>query len=128
MTEKKSRKRDDAKASGKVDFETSLQTLEEIVRQLEAGEVGLDESLKIYETGVKHLQQCYQSLDQAERKVQLLSQVDADGKPVWQRFDEAEMSLEEKAATRSQRRSSTPSGRTRSSSNDQANSANRDLF
>ena len=90
-------------------FEESLEQLEQAVRQLEAGQLGLSESLQTYEVGVKHLKQCYQALEAAERKIELLTGVDADGNPITEPFDEAEMSLEEKAATRSRRRSrSTP--------------------
>ena len=86
-------------------FEECLEKLELIVRQLEEGQLGLSESLQSYAEGVKHLKQCLQALDAAERKIELLTGVDADGNPVTEPFDEAEMSLEEKAATRTRRRS-----------------------
>ena len=86
-------------------FEESLQQLEQIVRQLEDGQLGLTESLERYETGVQHLRQCYRALETAERKIELLVGVDADGNPLTEPFDEAEMTLEEKAASRDQRRS-----------------------
>lgn len=86
-------------------FEESLEKLEQVVRQLEEGQLGLSESLESYAAGVKHLQQCFQALEAAERKIELLTGVDADGRPLTEPFDEAEMSLEEKAATRSRRRS-----------------------
>jgi exodeoxyribonuclease VII small subunit len=58
-----------------------------------------------YEQGVGHLKGCQQLLEHAERKIELLSGVDADGNPITQPFDEAEVeSLEAKAASRSQRR------------------------
>ena len=53
--------------------------LEAIVAQLEKGECGLDQSLKLFEEGAKLAGQCEQLLDQAEQKVNLLL---ADGREV----------------------------------------------
>lgn len=86
-------------------FEQSLARLERSVRQLEEGKLGLSESLQCYEEGVKQLKQCYRDLETAERKIELLAGLDAEGKPVTEPFDEREMTLDEKAASRSQRRS-----------------------
>ena len=88
-----------------VSFEASLQRLETIVRQLEEGALGLTDSLARYEEGLRCLQQCHVLLQQAERKVELMTGVAADGTPIAQEFDEGELSLEEKAAARSKRRS-----------------------
>ncbi len=88
-----------------VTFEESLAKLERSVRQLEEGKLGLSESLQCYEEGVKQLKQCYRDLESAERKIELLAGVDAEGNPVTEPFDEREMTLDEKAASRSQRRS-----------------------
>lgn len=56
----------------KPSFEQSLTRLEEIVRTLEQGDCGLDESLKLFEEGSKLAVGCGQLLDQAEQKVTLL--------------------------------------------------------
>lgn len=56
-----------------VNFEQSMQTLETIVKQLEAGDLPLEDSLKIYEQGVKLAAQCQKALTQAEQKVAILS-------------------------------------------------------
>ena len=85
-------------------FEQCLAQLEEIVQQLEGGGLGLADSLSKYEQGVKHLKRCYRALEEAERKIELLAGVDADGNPVTEAFDDADMALEEKAAARSRRR------------------------
>ena len=86
-------------------FEESLEELEKIVADLESGKLGLADALERYEQGVKHLKGCQQLLERAERKIELLSGVDADGNPISKPFDEAgEINLEEKAATRGQRR------------------------
>jgi len=101
MAKKKLTPRDECAAS----FEDSLEQLEKIVADLESGKLGLSEALERYEQGVKHLKSCQQLLERAERKIELLSGVDADGNPITQPFDESEDdSLEAKAAARGQRR------------------------
>jgi exodeoxyribonuclease VII small subunit len=69
-------------------FEQSLQRLEEIVHLLEEGELGLDEAVQRYEEGVKLLRQSYETLERAERKIELLSGFDAEGNPLTQPFDD----------------------------------------
>ena len=56
----------------KQSFEDAMARLETIVVQLEKGECGLDESLKLFEEGAKLAGQCEELLDQAEQKVNLL--------------------------------------------------------
>ncbi|HEX3940315.1 MAG TPA: exodeoxyribonuclease VII small subunit [Acidobacteriaceae bacterium] len=53
-------------------FEESLKQLETIVTQLERGDLPLEESIKIFEEGMKLSAQCKQELDTAESKVQIL--------------------------------------------------------
>lgn len=55
------------------DFETSLNALDQLVNRMERGEMSLEESLSAFEQGVALTRQCQQLLDQAEQKVQLLS-------------------------------------------------------
>lgn len=69
-------------------FETALERLEQIVRALEEGELGLNQSLEQYEEGVKLLRQSYELLQRAERRIELLSGVDSEGNPVTQPFDD----------------------------------------
>jgi exodeoxyribonuclease VII small subunit len=69
-------------------FEKALERLEEIVHQLEEGDLGLSEAMSRYEEGVKLLRQSFDLLERAERKIELLSGVDADGNPVTQPFDD----------------------------------------
>ena len=85
-------------------FEQALEQLEAIVRELEEGEIGLNEALARYEQGVKLLRQCYDLLERAERKIALLGGLDAQGKPVTEPFDDEALSLDEKAQRRSHRR------------------------
>src|SRR5262245_51332469 len=88
-------------------FEDSLAELESIVAELESGKLGLAEALARYEHGVRHLKACQQLLQRAERRIELLSGVDADGNPITQPLDDSELeSLEAKAAARGQRRTS----------------------
>ena len=71
-------------------FEESIAQLERVVGELESGNLGLAESLGHYEAGVKHLKSCYLLLEQAERKIELLSGVDASGNPISEPFTAGE--------------------------------------
>ncbi len=62
-------------------FEASLAALEKIVRDLEAGELPLEESLKLFEDGVRLSRECQERLAQATRRIEVLTR-DADGKPL----------------------------------------------
>ena len=53
-------------------FETALARLEEIVRALDVGAAPLDESLALFEEGVKLVKLCSGKLDAAEQKVKIL--------------------------------------------------------
>jgi exodeoxyribonuclease VII small subunit len=70
-------------------FETAMAGLETIVRELETGDINLEESLARYEKGVSILKRCYAQLRQAEQKILLLAGEDAEGKPLTQPFDHA---------------------------------------
>ncbi|ASD65203.1 exodeoxyribonuclease VII small subunit [Bdellovibrio bacteriovorus] len=65
-----------------MDFEKKLGRLEEIVQKMEKGDLALEESLKLFEEGVKLSRECHQRLNEAESKVKLLMSVGADGQPV----------------------------------------------
>ena len=63
-------------------FEESLKKLENIVEQLEQGDLPLEESLKLFEEGVGLSATCKQELEAAEGKVQILiKQRDGSHKP-----------------------------------------------
>jgi len=63
-------------------FEESLKQLETIVNQLERGDLPLEESLQLFEEGVRLSSACKQELDTAEGKVQILmKQRDGSMKP-----------------------------------------------
>ena len=56
----------------KLSFEESMKRLEEIVRHLEAGDMPLEESLRLFEEGTTLIRSCSAVLDEAEQKVVLL--------------------------------------------------------
>ncbi|MCQ8128305.1 exodeoxyribonuclease VII small subunit [Methylomonas rivi] len=53
-------------------FEEAMQELEQLVEQMERGELSLEESLKSFERGIKLTRTCQQALQEAEQKVQIL--------------------------------------------------------
>jgi exodeoxyribonuclease VII small subunit len=87
-------------ASEECNFEDSLAALENVVHDLEDGDLGLTEALERYETGVKHLKRCYQLLEAAERRIELLTGVSEDGTPSTEPFAESNESLVESAGRR----------------------------
>jgi exodeoxyribonuclease VII small subunit len=88
-------------------FEESLGELEEIVTKLEGGKLGLSDALAAYETGVQRLKACYQILQHAERRIELVQSLDANGRAKTTPLDDDESDdLAEKSAARSRRRTS----------------------
>jgi len=53
-------------------FEAALARLEEIVKELETGDLPLEQSLKLYEEGIKLSRLCNKRLEDAERRVEIL--------------------------------------------------------
>jgi exodeoxyribonuclease VII small subunit len=53
-------------------FEDALNKLEKIVSKLEEGDIPLEESLKLFEEGIRLSRVCNQKLDEAEKKVEIL--------------------------------------------------------
>ncbi len=60
-------------------FEDALRALEEVVKQLESGEVPLDDSIDLYERGEKLRQHCQARLDSAQARIEKIVQ-GPDGK------------------------------------------------
>lgn len=60
------------KAPTAAHFESSMKELEQIVQQLESGELELEASLALFESGMQHSEACKQALDAAELKVRTL--------------------------------------------------------
>ena len=71
-------------------FEKKLTRLEEIVGNMEGGELALEESLKLFEEGVKLSRECHVELTEAEQKVKTLVGVDGNGQPVLEDFSSGE--------------------------------------
>ena len=68
-------------------FEAGLAALEKIVSQLERGDLPLEESLKLFEEGVRLSRECQERLSQAERRIEVLLS-DTDGRPTLSAFEE----------------------------------------
>lgn len=81
------KRRPKQEAAQRPSFEEALKQLEGIVHLLEEGDIGLNEALARYEEGVKLLRQSYDLLEHAERRIELLSGVDAEGNPVSRPFE-----------------------------------------
>lgn len=67
-------------------FEKKLTRLEEIVEKMEKGDLALDESLKLFEEGVRISRECQSQITEAETKVKMLLNVDDKGQPVTKDF------------------------------------------
>jgi len=73
-------------------FESSLEELERIVRELEQGELTLEKSLELFERGVKLSRECQERLSQAERRIEMLTR-DNQGRAIVTAFEpEGELS------------------------------------
>ncbi|HEY0159382.1 MAG TPA: exodeoxyribonuclease VII small subunit [Thermoanaerobaculia bacterium] len=76
------------------EFEKSFQNLEKIVQRLESEELPLDESLQLFEEGIKLSRFCHQRLEEVEKKIELIL-ADAKGQPVTEPFEEDELPEDE---------------------------------
>jgi exodeoxyribonuclease VII small subunit len=83
--EKESRDETDSAPSGS--FEDSIRRLSEIVEALEDGDLPLEQSLKLFEEGVKLSRASQATLDGAEKRVEELLSVGNDGEPVVRELD-----------------------------------------
>ena len=63
----------DNNAADKVNFETAMAELEQLVSQMEDGDLSLDDSLQAFERGIKLTRQCQQALSAAELRVKTLT-------------------------------------------------------
>jgi len=63
-----------ARRKKKLDYEAAVAELESLVTRLEQGDISLEESLKLYESGVLLTRDCQEALQTAEQKVQVLLQ------------------------------------------------------
>lgn len=81
------KKKTATKPNKEVSFEKSLADLEQVMGDLERGELSLDDSLKKYEAGMQHLRSCYSALKNAEKKIQVLVDIDDSGNARLENFD-----------------------------------------
>ncbi len=71
------------------EFEKAFQQLEKIVQRLESEELPLDESLQLFEEGIRLSRFCNQKLEEVEKKIELIL-ADAKGQPRVEPFEETE--------------------------------------
>ncbi len=71
---------------GERKFEDALQRLEEIVAALEGGELDLEDSLGMFEEGIKLSRWCTAKLNEAEQRIEKLMQ-EGDGPPTLEPFE-----------------------------------------
>jgi len=72
-------------------FESALEDLEQVVEQLESGELALEDSLAAFEKGVGLVKYCNQKLNEVEKKVEVLVK-DKEGKLQLKSFEELAVS------------------------------------
>ena len=63
------------------DFEKSLKELEEIVSRLESRDITLDESMALFERGMKLSGDCRKALETAKQKIITLTEAEKEAKP-----------------------------------------------
>lgn len=74
-------------------FEASLEALEQIVQQLESGDLALEKSLELFEQGIRLSRECQDRLSQAERRIEVLLR-DNQGRTVVAPFEEKQTSAD----------------------------------
>ena len=68
-------------------FEVAMAQLETIIGDLEDGSLGLEDSMRRFETGVGLLRLCYGILERAEQRIEILTGFDEQGRPELEPFD-----------------------------------------
>ena len=74
-------------SAGPPSFEDAMKRLAQIVERLESGELSLEESLVLFEEGVKLSRMAQSKLEDAQRKVEQLISVDGQGRTKTQPFE-----------------------------------------
>ena len=70
-----------------VSFEEAIQQIQQIGAELESGSLGLEESLEKFEQGIGLIRQCHSTLEKAEQRIKILTDVDTEGNPILDDFD-----------------------------------------
>lgn len=88
-------------------FEQAMERLEQIVAELQSGDLPLERGIERYEEGIRYAKRCHETLRRAEQRIELLVAVGPDGQAQTAPFEDqgAGDNLTEKAARRSDRRS-----------------------
>jgi exodeoxyribonuclease VII small subunit len=86
-----------ATAAAAQNFEAQLASLERIVRELERGDLPLEQSLELFEQGVKLSRECQERLNEAERRIELLLRA-GDGSTIAVPFEADELAEDESEA------------------------------
>lgn len=102
---KKKKKNVESKTEKIQSFEKSLADLENVVSELETGNLSLSDSLAKYEEGIRNLKICHAVLEAAENKIRLLTGVDREGNPSIEDFNDDASDLYSRSAKRSADRS-----------------------
>ncbi len=84
-------------------FETALDELHTIVAELEDGSIGLEASLDRFERGMQLLRHCHEVLETAEQRIEQLTGVDGEGRPLTEPFD-ASATIETRGESAGRRR------------------------
>lgn len=79
------RKKTTTAGNGDLTFEQALERLEKLVEHMESAELPLDEMLRRYEEGQRLVQFCAQKLEDAEKRIEILSR-NKDGSPLLKKF------------------------------------------
>lgn len=77
--EKKKTPRQKSEKAGDLDFESALKELEKIALLIERGEMGLEDSIRHYERGMKLAGLCHKKLEEAEKKIEILQKISGGG-------------------------------------------------
>ncbi|HEX8352803.1 MAG TPA: exodeoxyribonuclease VII small subunit [Pyrinomonadaceae bacterium] len=90
-------KREQKNAAAATNFEAQLASLERIVRELERGDLPLEQSLELFEQGVKLSRECQERLNEAERRIEVLLR-GGDGSTIAVPFESDELIEDEGGA------------------------------
>lgn len=77
----------EAGSASALSFEESTRRLAKIVAELEGGDLPLERSLELFEEGIRLSRSAQERLDRAEKRVEELLGIDADGRPITRDFE-----------------------------------------
>jgi exodeoxyribonuclease VII small subunit len=107
MAKAKDKQQDAGETAPEPSFEQALTELQQIVDDLEAGQIGLDESMQRFEQGIALLRNCYGTLEKAEQKIEILTGTDEAGRPLTEPFDATSTVQQKKTSAGRRKRTTT---------------------